>query len=267
MKLCSTTRAAHGVFLLLLTACVAAQAAEIKLLTSPGFGPVFRDVGTAFERATGHQLTTVSTGLGIIVKRINSGETFDVVMAPRSAIDGFVKDGKATAASVTVVASAGMGVAVRKGAAKPDVSSPDAFKRTLLAAKSITYPDSKNPSGNPLLGVHLERVFERLGIAGEMKSRTVFSHTVDVGDLVARGEAEIGMGQLQSLARSTGIDIVGPLPGELQDAVVFAAVVLTGARNTEAAKALVEFMRTPEAAAALKAHSMEPVGSGSGGAH
>jgi molybdate transport system substrate-binding protein len=99
-----------------------------------------------------------------------------------------------------------------------------------------------------------------------MKSRTVFSHTVDVGDLVARGEAEIGMGQLQSLARSTDIDIVGPLPGDLQDAVVFAAVILTGARNIEAAKTLVDFMRTPEAAAALKAHRMEPVGAGGGGA-
>jgi molybdate transport system substrate-binding protein len=253
-------------FLLLLTGCIAAQAAEIKLLTSPGFGPVFRDVGATFERATGHQLVTVSTGLGNIVKRVNSGETFDVIMAPRSAIDGFVKDGKAAAGSVTVVASAGMGVAVRKGAPAPDVSSPEAFKRALRAAKSITYPDSKNPSGNAALGMHLERVFERLGIAAEMKSRTVFSHTVDVGDLVARGEAEIGMGQLQSLARSTDIDIVGPLPGDLQDAVVFAAVILTGARNIEAAKTLVDFMRTPEAAAALKAHRMEPVGAGGGGA-
>lgn len=258
MTLSSTSRMAHGVFLLLLAASITAQAAEIKVLTSPGFGPVFRDIRPAFERASGHQLSTMSAGLGIIIKRVNSGETFDVVMAPRSAIDGFVKDGKAAATNIIVVAIAGMGVAVRRGAPKPDVSSPEAFKRALLAAKSITYPDSQNPSGNALLGKHLEQVFERPGIAGEMKSRTVFSHTVDVGDLVARDDAEIGMGQLQSLARSKGIDIAGPLPRELQDPVVFAAVILTGTRNVEAAKTLIDFMRTPEAAAALKAHSMEP---------
>ena len=259
MKLRALIRAAHCGLLLLLAGGIATQAAEIKLLTSPGFGPVLRDLKPTFECASGHELTVLSTNLGGIVKRIHAGELFDVLMAPRAAIDGFVKDGKTAAGSVTVVASAGMGVAVRKGAPKPDVSSPDALKRTLLAAKSITYPDSKNPSGNAALGVHLERVFDRLGIAGEMKSRTVFPHTVDVGDLVARGEAEIGIGQLQNLARSVGIEIVGPLPGDLQDAVVFAAVILPGARNTEAAKALVDFMRTPEAAAALKAHRLEPV--------
>jgi molybdate transport system substrate-binding protein len=265
MKLRSLFRVALCVFLPLLTGSIATQAAEIKLLTSPGFGPVFREVGPAFERATGHQLATTSTGLGIIVKRVNSGEPFDVVMAPRSAIDGFVQDGKADAGSFTAVATAGMGVAVRAGSPIPDVSTPDALKRALLAAKSITYPDSKSPTGNAALGAHLERVFALLGIAGEMKSRTVFSHKVDVGELVANGEAEIAIGQLQSLARSRGIEIVGPLPHELQDAVVFAAAILTGARNTEAARALIDFMRTPEAAAALRAYRMEPVSAGAGG--
>ena len=258
MKLGSLIRAAHCGFLLL-AGGIATQAAEIKLLTSPGFNPVLRDLKPTFERASGHELAVLSTNLGGIVKRIHAGEPFDVVMAPRAAIDGFVKDGKTAAGGVTVVASAGMGLAVRKGAPMPDISSPETLKRALLAAKSITYPDTRSPTGNTALGMHLERVFERLGIAGEMKAKTVFSHTVDVGDLVANGEAEIGMGQLQNLARSKGIEIVGPLPRELQDPVVFAAVILPGARNTDAAKALIDFMRTPEEAAALQAHRMEPV--------
>lgn len=183
---------------------------------------------------------------------------FDIVVAPRSAIDGFVIDGKAAAGSVTVVASAGMGVAVRKGAPKPDISSPEALKRALLAAKSITYPDPKNPAGNAALGIHVAKVFGRLGITEEMRSRTVFSSTVDVGVLVASGEAEVGIAQLQNLARSGGIEIVGPLPADLQDPVAFAAAIMAGARNVEASKSLVDFLRTPEGAAAMKAQRLEP---------
>src|SRR5262245_24579186 len=133
--------------LFLLAGSVAAQAAEIRILTSPGFGPVMPDLGPKFEHATGHRLAFASDTLGAIVKRVRGGELFDVVLAPRSAIDGFVKEGRAPAGSVTVVASAGMGVAVRKGAPKPDISSPEALKRALLAARSVTYPDPNNAAG------------------------------------------------------------------------------------------------------------------------
>jgi molybdate transport system substrate-binding protein len=252
---------------LLLAGSAAAQAAETRMLVSPGFGPVMQDLGPKFERATGHRLVVSSAGLGAIIKRVRDGEMFDVVLAPRPAIDGFVKDGKTTAGSVTVIATAGMGVAVRSGAPKPDVSSPDALKRTLLAARSITYPDAKNLAGNPALGVHFERVLDRLGITDEIKSKTVFPGSVDVGELVASGEAEVGIAQLQQLARSAGIEIVGPLPGELQDPVVFMAAILAGASNTEAAKALIDFLRAPEAAAAMKAQRMNPVSAGPGGSH
>lgn len=255
----SQVRAASTGLLFLLAGSVAAQAAEIRMLVSPGFGPVMQDLGPKFEHATGHKLAVSADTLGAIVKRVNDGEIVDVVLSPRSAIDGFVKDGKATAGSVTVVSSAGMGVAVRKGASYPDIASPEAFKRTLLAAKSITYADPNNAAGNPALGIHLTRVFDRLGIAGEMKSKTVFPGSLTVGELVASGAAEIGIAQLQNLNRTAGIEIIGPLPADLQDAVVFAAAIMAGARNIEAAKALVDFMRTPEATAALRAQSMDPV--------
>jgi molybdate transport system substrate-binding protein len=259
MKIGSLVRAANAGLLFLLAGSIAAQAAEIRVLVSPGFVPIMRDLGPTFERATGHKLAASGDTLGAIVKRVNGGETFDVVLSPRSAIDGFVKDGKAAAGNVTVVATAGMGVAVRAGAPKPDVSSPEALKRTLLAARSITYPDPKTLAGNPALGIHLTRVFDRLGITEEMKSKTVFSSSVDVGTLVASGEAEVGIAQLQNLARAKGIEIVGPLPAELQDPVVFAAAILAGARDIKASKELVNFLRTPEAAAAMRAQRMDPV--------
>jgi len=243
----------------LLAGSVAAQAAEIKVIVSPGFGPVMRDIGPRFEHATGHKLAVSSDTLGVIVKRVRSGESVDIVLGPRTAIDGFVKDGKAAAGDVTVIASAGMGVAVRKGAPKPDISSPDALKRALLAAKSVSYPDPATTAGNPVLGIHFTRVLDRLGITDEMKSKTVFPGSLSTGELVASGAVEIGIAQLQNLARAAGIEIVGPLPAALQDPVVFAAAIMAGARDIEASKALVNFLlRAPEATAAIRAQRLDP---------
>jgi molybdate transport system substrate-binding protein len=157
-------------------------------------------------------------------KRVQGGETADVVIIPRQGIDGFVMDGKASAGNVTAIARSGLGVAVRKGAPKPDISSPEALKRTLLAAKSITYP---NPALGGAAGIHFAKVLDRLGIANEMKSKTVLSKAGnDTGVLVANGEAEIGVQQFQALISVAGIEIVGPLPGDLQDTAVFAAAMM-----------------------------------------
>ena len=258
MKNRSIARSVRLVLVLLLAASVAAQAAEVRVLTSPGFVPIFGDLVTAFERASGHKLVASGDTLGAIVKRVRGGEEFDVIMSPRSAIDGFVKDGKGIASSVTVVASAGLGVAVRPGTPKPDISSPEAFRRALLAAKSITYPDPNNLAGNPALGIHFTGVLERLGITEAVKSKTVVPGPRDIGKIVAGGEAELGVAQMQNLARTTGIEIVGPLPADLQDPVDFAAVIMTGARDAEASKAFIEFMRTPAAAAALRTQRLDP---------
>jgi molybdate transport system substrate-binding protein len=146
-------------------------------------------------------------------------------------------------------------VAVRKGAPKPDISSPEALKRTLLAAKSITY-------GNPAQsasGSHFAKVLDRLGIANEMKSKTVVTEAPGlIGELVANGEAEIGVNQFQDFIRTPGIEIVGPLPGDLQDNIVFSAAIMAGAKDAAASKALVNFLRTPEAATVIKAKGLKP---------
>ena len=236
-----------------------ANAADIKVLSALAMMTVMEDLGPKFERATGHKLALTFATVGGVVKRVQEGETADVVIILRQTIDSFVKDGKAAADNVTVIARSGIGVAVRKGAPKPDISSPEALKRTLLAAKSITYG---NPADGGASGIHLAKVFDRLGIANEMKPKTVFPPSpgggLAVGGLVAKGEAEIGMHQIQDLIRVAGIDIVGPLPGDLQATIVFAAAVMADARDAEVSKRLVDFLRTPEAAAVIKAKGMEP---------
>ncbi len=235
-----------------------AEAAELKVLSALAMRPVMEDLGPKFEHASGHKLTITFEGVGAVVKRIQDGEAADVVIIPRQGIESFVKDGKAAADNVTVIARSGIGVAVRKGGPRPDISSPEALKRTLLAAKSITYSD---PARGGASGVHFAKVLDPLGIATEMKTKTVFPKTAGgdaVGLLVANGEAEIGVHQFQELIRVTGIEIVGPLPGDLQDTIVVSAAIMASAKNADVAKLLVNHLRTPEAAAVIKGKGMEP---------
>ena len=256
MKVRSLAAAAILGLAFLLSATHAAGAAEIRVLSAVGLKAIMEDLGPKFEHETGNKLTIAFATLGDAVKRIRGGETADVVIILRQGFDTLAKDGKASADSVTVLASTGIGVAVRKGAPIPDISSPEAFKRTLLAAKSITY---SNPASGGASGIHFAKVLERLGITNEMKPKTVFPAKPDeAGLLVADGVAEIGVTALQVLVPIRGIDIVGPLPGDLQDTAVLVAVIMPGVRDAEAARALIAFLRTPDAAAVIKAKGMEP---------
>src|SRR2546426_2190119 len=258
MKAPSLVAAASIGFMFLLMLGMNADAAELKVLSAIGMQSFLEDLERELERATGHNLSTSFATAGAAVRRAKGGESADVVIATRQGIDGLVKNGKASANNVTVLASAGISVAIRKGAPKPDISSPDALKRTLLAAKSISYVD---PASGGASGIHFTKVLDRLGIANEMKSKTVFPNPkapAEVGALVANGEAEIGVHIIVELISVAGIDIVGPLPGDLQNTIVFAAAVMASAKDAEAANALVNFLRTPEAAAVTKAKGMEP---------
>jgi molybdate transport system substrate-binding protein len=242
--------AISAALLMLSLACIA-QAAEIKVLGALGMKAILEDLGTKFERATRHKLAITFLPLGATLKLVQSGETADVVIIPQQGMDGFVKDGKVISSSVRVLARSGMVVAVRKGAPRPDISSPEALKRTLLAARSITY-------GRGAGSEHFEKVLERLGIASEVKPKIVRGEPGDTGVRVANGEAEIGVTLLSVLTPVAGIEIVGPLPGDLQDTLVFAAAIMAGAKDPAASKALIDFLRTPEAAKVIKANGMEP---------
>ena len=250
--------AANIGFLFLVAVGFAVEAGEIKVLSALAMKPVMEDLGPKFERGTGHKLAITFATVGEAVKRVQSGEVADVAILPQQGIDTFVKDGKTDPANITIVASSGNGVAVRKGSAKPDIGTPEALKRALLAAKSITYTHPKHGGTS---GPHIIKVFERLGIADEMKPKTIFPEAAGgaaVGALVASGEAEIGLQQIQELIPVAGIEVVGPLPGELQNNLVFAAAVMAGTKDLPASKALVDFLRTPEAAGVIKTKGMEP---------
>jgi len=257
MKMRSVVTASHVGFMCLLMVGIAAEATELKVLSDNGMRGVMEDLGPKFERATGHKLAITFASTGAALKRVHGGETVDVVIIVRPGIDSLVKDGKVTAGTETDVASDGIGVVARKGAPKPDISSLEALKHTLLAAKSISYSD---PAGGSASGVHFAKVLDRLGIANEMQSKTVFpKRPAEVGDVVANGEAEIGVQMFRMLLPVAGIEIVGPLPGDLQDTNVISVAIMGGTQHAEAAKALVDFLRTPEAAAVIKAKGMEPV--------
>ena len=241
---------------ILLSQARIADAAEIKLLSAIAMQQLMEDLGPKFERVTGHKLAVTIATLGPALKRIEDGETYDVVLLPRRGIESLVKDGKTVATTVSVVAITRIGVAVRKGTTKPDISSPEALKRALLAAKSITHG---NPAYGGLSGIHVAKVLDRLGIAEEMKPKTVLLNKSGLAAVfVANGEAEIVIQPIQELVVVPGIDIVGPLPDELQDTVAFPAAVMASAKDAEASQALVNFLRTPEAKAVIKAMGMEP---------
>jgi molybdate transport system substrate-binding protein len=231
-------------------ACIA-QAAEIKVLGALGMKAILEDLGAKFEQTTGHKLAIGFLPLGATMKLVQSGETADVVIIPQQGMKDLVKDGKVVSGSVRELARSGMVVAVRKGAPKPDISSPESFKRTLLAAKSITYGRGEGSE-------HFEKVLERLGIVNEVKSKIVRGEPGDTGVRVANGQAEIGVTLLSVLVPVAGIEIVGPLPGDLQDTLVFSSAIMAGAKDPATAKGLIDFLRTPEAAKVVKAKGMEP---------
>jgi molybdate transport system substrate-binding protein len=227
-------------------------AAEIDVLSTQAAQEAYVELVAQFEKATGHKVKTDFTGTLNVQKRLASGESHDLIIMAAPAIDEQVRLGKAVAGSRADFAKSGVGVAVRKGSAKPDIGSVDAFKKTLLAAKSIGY--STGPSG-----VYMQSVFEKLRIADQVKGKLKQTPSgVFVGTLIASGETEIGFQQISELVHFAGIDYVGPLPGELQRMTVFSAGLHTGARQAAAAKALVKFLTAPAAAGVFRKHGLEP---------
>jgi|SRR5436190_8123779 len=237
---------------------VIAEAVEIKVLSAFGMMAVFDDLTPKFEHASGHKLVITFDTFTRIVQRVQNGETADVIVIPRQGIDGCAKSGKAAVGDVTVIARSGIGLVVRKGAPKPDISSSEALKHALLSAKSIAYSDPQQ--GGPT-GIHFNKVLGLLDILIEMKPKTVFPKCpggLAVGKLVASGGAEIGAHQIQELLPVAGTEFVGPLPSDLQNIHVIIAAIMTGAKDIAASKALIDFLRTPAAAAVIKRKGMEP---------
>ena len=205
-----------------------------------------------FEKASGHKVTTVFTGTLDANKRLAAGETYDLLIMSAPAIEDHIKAGKVVAGSRVDLAKSGVGAGVKADAPKPDISTTEALKRTLLAAKSIGY--STGPSG-----VYMIAVFQRMGIADEIKHKLKQTPTgVFVGSIIANGEAEIGFQQVSELSHFAGVDYVGPLPAEIQQFTIFSSGIIAGAKEADAAKALVDFITAPAAGAVFKKIGMEP---------
>ena len=251
MKIRLLVAAAKIGFMILLAQGLAAEAAEVKVIAGGGMRAVMDELGPQFERAMGHKLVIWYGHAGSIPRRIKAGEAFDLLVSGSLGLDEYTKQGKIAADTRTGIARVGMGVGARAGAPKPDISSVDAFKRALLNAKSVTY----NPEGAP--GIHLAGVLERLGIAQQMKAKTK-PVAKGVVQAVADGKAELGFAFTNEVLSVRGAELVGPFPPELQRYTLFTAGVATAAKQPEAAKALIKFLRSPAAVAVIKAKGMEP---------
>jgi molybdate transport system substrate-binding protein len=230
----------------------AANAAEIRVLSTQATEEAYRELVPQFEQASGHKVATVFTGTLDANKRLAAGESYDLLIMSAPSIDEHIKSGKVAAGSRVDLAKSGVGVGVKAGAPKPDISTTEALKKTLLAAKSIGY--STGPSGVYMIGL-----FQRLGIADEVKPKLKQTPTgVFVGSIIASGEAEIGFQQVSELSHFAGVDYIGPLPADVQRFTMFASGIMAGAKEADAAKALVKFITSPNAAAAFKKRGMEP---------
>jgi len=234
------------------------HAEEIQVMTSGGFTAPYLELVPEFERTAGNTIVSAfGASMGgapdSIPMRLERGEPADVVICASSALELLIEQGEVEPGSRVDLVRSSIGMAVREGAPKPDISTVEALKRTLLDAESIAYSASTS-------GTYLStELFPRLGIAEELASKSKRIESERVGSVVARGEAEIGFQQVSELLPIPGIDYVGPIPGEVQRVTVFSAGVAVGAKAPDAAEALIEFFASPSAAPVIRKHGLEPV--------
>ena len=244
--------AAIGAAMILTVTGVTTHAAEIRVLSTQATEEAYRELVPEFEKATGHKVATTFTGTLDANKRLAAGEGYDLLIMSASSIDEHIKGGKVAPGSRVDLAKSGVGVGVKSGAPKPDISTTDALKKAILAARSIGY--STGPSG-----VYVVGLFQRMGIADDVKGKLKQTPTgVFVGSIIASGEAEIGFQQVSELSHFAGVDYVGPLPADVQQFTMFSSGITVGAKEADGAKALVKFITAPAAAAAFKKRGMEP---------
>jgi molybdate transport system substrate-binding protein len=234
----------------------AAVAAEIKVVGGSAVIPVMEILIPQFERASGHKVVADFDGaIGAMAKRIEGGEAADVVIVSGQQIESLEKSGRVVPKTAADLGRLGVGVFVRKGAARPDIGSVDAFKRALLAAKSISYND---PAAGAPVSLYLRGAFERLGIGREMAAKTVvFKQRSERFAAVARGDVEIGFNQISEILAVPEVDLVGPLPKDIQSYTHFAAAVVAAGRQPGAAREFIAFITAPPAVALMRAKGFE----------
>jgi molybdate transport system substrate-binding protein len=226
------------------------QAAEIKVLASTAVKTTLEELGPQFEKATGNKVDVTYSPASVLKEKIDQGTAFDVTILTAPITDSLASSGKVDTAR-TAVAHSGIGIAIKKGAAKPDVSTSEAFKQSLLKANSVGY------TAGGATGAYLKTLFDKLGIAEALKPKLKLLQG-GVGEAVTSGEIEIGMTQISEILPHPGAELVGPLPSDIQSYTHFSAAVSTASKETDAAKAFVKFLAGPPALAVIKAKGMEP---------
>jgi len=229
------------------------SAAEIKVLTTGAFKQVVVALVPQFEKATGHKVVVDNGTVGQLTKRVDGGETFDVLVLSPKGIDNLIGQGRIVAGSSAKLAKVGVGVMVKAGAPVPDVSTVEAFKRALLNAKSIAYID---PESGGSSGIYLAKLLERLELAEQVCGKTRLKRGGHVSDLILSGEAELGIHQMSEIVSTAGITLAGPLPADIQNYTTYAAGIGTAVRDRAAAQALIDTLAGPVVAPILAARGM-----------
>jgi molybdate transport system substrate-binding protein len=229
------------------------QAAEIRVFSSNAVKTVLEALEAEFEKASGHKIVFTYDTAAVLKTQIEKGAAFDVAILTAAGVDDLIKQGKIAAASRADLARSGAGVAIKKGAARPDISTTDAFKRTLLNAKSFGYVEAG------ATGIYLKNLFVKLGIADELKAKfKPIEAKVGAGPAVAAGDVEISMTQISEILPYAGAELLGPLPKEIQLNTDFAMGIAANSKEANAAGAWLKFMATPSSTAVIKAKGLEP---------
>jgi molybdate transport system substrate-binding protein len=240
---------------LCIPALASSSAAEVKVLTAGAFRQVVMALAPDFEKQTGNKVAVDNDTAGALQKRIEGGEAFDVAVITPAVVDDLTGKGKIAEGSRVNLATVGIGVVVKEGAPKPDVSTVEAFKNVLLAAKSVAYID---PASGGSSGIYIDKLLERLGIADQIRPKAKLKKGGHVADLIVSGEAELGLHQISEIVPVKGAALVGPLPKEIQSSTTYAAGLSASPQNKDAAQALIRMFSGPGAAAVFKSKGMEP---------
>ena len=233
----------------------ALHASDLKVLTAGAYQEVVTELVPAFERQTGNHVIIETATAGALAKQIQEGEKFDLVISSDSVIDTLSRAGMVAPASRTPLAQVGVAVCIKAGSPPPDISTVDAFKRAMLAAKSIAYID---PASGGSSGIYLDQLFVKLGIADQIRPKAKLKQGGRVADLVASGEAELGIQQMSELMSTKGVTLVGPLPPQIQNVTTYTAAVSSKTSDATAARALLHWLNGPQSAPVLREKGMTP---------
>jgi molybdate transport system substrate-binding protein len=251
-----TIRRLAAIAVFLLAQAALASAAEIKVFSTVGVKSVLEDLVPKFEKATGHKLAITWSTASLLAKRVQAGEQADALILIKGNLETLQKEGKIMPGTDVIFSKSIFAVGVKAGAPKPDISTPDALKQALLASKAVSYTD---PATGGASGVYTAKQIAKLGITEQMKGKTKHPPSGGFsGSLLVDGQADIAINSKPELLSVPGVEVVGPLPGDMAYTVIYAAGVQSGAAQADAAKARVKYLMSPEAQAVFKAKGFDP---------